>query len=75
MELGFFSRSSSSFVWRSSTKAANSSLGEWAKQWQRWLLAGWPKLAEKENKCGDSAGLEGRRDFGNGNTAEGFPFL
>jgi hypothetical protein len=75
MELGFFSRSSSSFVWRSSIKAANNSLDEWAKQWQRWLLAGWPKLVGKENKSGDNAGLEGRRDFGNGNTAEGFPFL
>jgi hypothetical protein len=64
---GVFSRSSSSFFRRSSTKAADSSLGGWAEQQLRWLLAGWPKLAGMENKSGDNVGLGSRRGLAKAN--------
>jgi hypothetical protein len=38
------------------------------------LVAGWPKLAEGENKSGDIVELESRRDLAIATPREGFPF-
>jgi hypothetical protein len=38
------------------------------------LVAGWPKLAEGENKSGDTDKFESRRDLAMATPREGFPF-
>jgi hypothetical protein len=38
------------------------------------LVAGWPKLAEGENKSGDTDKFESRRDLAIATPREGFPF-
>jgi hypothetical protein len=52
----------------------NSLFGEWAEQRQDGLVAGWPKLAEGENKSGDTAKFESRRDLAMATPREGFSF-
>jgi hypothetical protein len=38
------------------------------------LVAGWPKLAGGENKSGDTAKFDSRRDLAMATPREGFPF-
>jgi hypothetical protein len=64
-------RTSSGGCWR---RRLNNLLGEWAEQRQDGLVAGWPKLAEGENKSGDTAKFESRRDLAMETPREGFPF-
>jgi hypothetical protein len=52
----------------------NNLLGEWAEQWQRWLVAGWPKTSQSENKSDDTIELENRRDLAMATPRKGFPF-
>jgi hypothetical protein len=64
-----------SLFWRLSTKTADSLLGEWAEQRQRWASGGLAKkLAEGENKSCDTVELESRRDLAMATPQECFPF-
>jgi hypothetical protein len=56
-------------------KTANSLLGEWAEQRQRWTLSGLAKSRQRENKSGDTVELESRRDLAMATPGKGFPFI
>jgi hypothetical protein len=54
-------------------KTANSLLGEWAEQRQRWTSSGSAKTSRRENKSGDTVELESKRDLAMATLQEGFP--
>jgi hypothetical protein len=56
-------------------KTANSLLGEWAEQRQRWTSSGLAKTSRRENKSGDTVELESRRDLAMATPRKGFSFL
>jgi hypothetical protein len=63
-----------SCFWMLPMKIANNSLGEWAEQWQRWLVAGLPKTSQSENKSDDTVERENRRDLAMATPRKGFHF-
>jgi hypothetical protein len=56
-------------------KTANSLLGEWAEQRQRWTSSGLAKLAGGKNKSGDTVEPESRRDLAMATPRKDFSFL
>jgi hypothetical protein len=57
-----------------STKTANNSLGEWAKQWQRWASGGLAKTSRRGKQEQRNYWARKQARLGNGNTAGGFAF-
>jgi hypothetical protein len=56
------------------TKIAKQLSRRVAEQWQRWLVAGWPKTSHSENKSDGTVELENRRYLAMATPRKGFPF-
>jgi hypothetical protein len=55
-------------------KTANSLLGEWAEQRQKWASGGLAKTSQREKQEWRHCRARKQARLGNGNTMEGLPF-
>jgi hypothetical protein len=74
MELGFFSRSSSSFFWRLSTKTAKQLARRGQSNGRDGLVAGWPKTNRREKQEWRHCRARKQARLGNATPRKGFPF-